>query len=372
MTNLFDPLTLRGLTLKNRIGVSPMCQYSCNNDGKPTEWHLTHLVTRAMGGAGLTMVEASAVTPEGRIAPGDVGIWGAQHIGPHEVLTKAIKRAGSVPAIQIAHAGRKGSRGPGWVSAPATPGWEALGPSAVAFGHYATPRAMTEADILATIAAFAAAAKRSVAAGYELVELHAAHGYLLHEFLSPLSNQRNDTWGGDFAGRTRFVLECAKAVRAALPDSMPMAVRISHTDWVAGGWTTAESVELSGLLKALGTDLVDVSSGGLDAGQQIPLSPGYQVPGAVAVKQGAGVAVAAVGLITEAEQAQEIVASGKADLVLLGRVLLRDPYWPLHAAAKLGCAAAIDAPPQYERSWAALGKVGTRLALGEPLAALGA
>ena len=370
MTHLFDPLTLRGVTLKNRIGVSPMCMYCCNGDGKPTEWHMMHLVPRAMGGAGLTMVEASAVTPEGRIAPGDVGIWGAQHIGPHAKLAAAIKRVGSVPAIQIAHAGRKASRGAGWLSAPAEPGWTALAPSAVAFGNYATPQAMSEADILATIAAFAAATKRSVAAGYELVELHAAHGYLLHEFLSPLSNQRNDGWGGDFAGRTRMVVECAKAVRAALPDNLPMSVRISHTDWVEGGWSTAESVELCKLLKAAGADIIDVSSGGLDAGQKIPLGPGYQVPGAEAVKQGAGIPVAAVGLITEPEQAQEIIASGKADLILLARVLLRDPYWPLRAAATLGRTEAITAPPQYERGWAALGKVGTRFEVGEPLEAL--
>ena len=370
MTHLFDPLTLRGLTLKNRIGVSPMCMYCCNGDGKPTEWHMMHLVPRAMGGAGLTMVEASAVTPEGRIAPGDVGIWGAQHIGPHAKLAAAIKRVGSVPAIQIAHAGRKGARGPGWVHAPADKPWTALAPSAAAFGDYATPQAMSEGDIAATIAAFAAAAKRSVAAGYELVELHAAHGYLLHEFLSPLSNQRNDSWGGDFAGRTRFVLECAKAVRAALPDAMPMSVRISHTDWVDGGWTTEESVQLSALLKVAGADIIDVSSGGLDARQKIPLGPGYQVPGAIAVRQGAGLPVAAVGLITEPAQAQEIIETGKADLILLARVLLRDPYWPLRAAVALGRPEAISAPPQYERGWAALGKVGMNPAMGAPLEAL--
>ena len=370
MTHLFDPLTLRGVTLKNRIGVSPMCQYSCNDDGKPTEWHLIHLVPRAMGGAGLTIVEASAVTAEGRIAPGDVGIWGAQHIAPHEVLASAIRRVGSVPGIQLAHAGRKASRGPGWVNAPAEPSWEALAPSAVAFGNYATPRAMSEADIAATISAFGAAAKRSIAAGYRFVELHAAHGYLLHEFLSPLSNQRNDAWGGDFAGRSRLVVECAKAVRANLPDEVPFSVRISYTDWVAGGWTTAESVELCKLLKAAGADIIDVSSGGLDAGQQIPLGPGYQVPGAVAVRQGADMPVAAVGLITEPAQAQEIIESGKADLILLARVLLRDPYWPLRAAAALGRLESIEAPPQYERSWSALGKVGMRVELGAPLAAL--
>lgn len=370
MPDLFAPLTLRGVTLRNRIGVSPMCQYCCNDDGKPTQWHLVHLVPRAMGGAGLTIVEASAVTPEGRIAQGDVGIWGAQHIGPHEQLATAIARAGSVPGIQLAHAGRKAARGPGWVHAPAEKPWTALAPSAVAFGDYATPAAMSEAEIAATIAAFGAAAKRAIVAGYRFVELHAAHGYLLHQFLSPLSNQRNDAWGGDFAGRTRMVLECARAVRAALPDETPLSVRISHTDWVEGGWDTAQSVELARALKALGADIIDVSSGGLDAGQKIALGPGYQVPGAVAVRQGAEIAVAAVGLITEPAQANAIITEGKADLILLARALLRDPYWPYRAAAALGRTEAIAAAPQYERGWSALGKVGVNPALGAPLEAL--
>ena len=370
MTDLFAPLTLRGVTLRNRIGVSPMCQYCCNGDGKPTDWHLQHLLSRAAGGAGLVIAEASAVTAEGRIAPGDLGIWEDAQLPGHTRLAHGIAALGSVPGIQIAHAGRKASRGPGWVHAPAEPGWTALAPSAEAFGDYATPRAMTEADILGTIAAFAAAARRSIAAGYRFIELHAAHGYLLHEFLSPISNRRNDAWGGDFAGRTRIVLEATRAVRAAMPDDVPLSVRISHTDWVEGGWTTEESVELSRRLKALGVDLVDVSSGGLDAGQKIPLGPGYQVPGAEAVKHGAGVAVAAVGLITEPEQAQAILAEGKADLILLARVLLRDPYWPMNAAAKLGRLETLATAPQYERGWAALGKVVRQDSIGAPLPAL--
>jgi len=370
MTDLFAPLTLRGVTLKNRIGVSPMCQYCCNGDGRPTEWHLQHLLSRAVGGAGLVIAEASAVTPEGRIAPGDLGIWGEEHIPGHTRLAHGIAAMGSVPGIQLAHAGRKASRLAGWEHGPAEPGWVAIAPSAEAFGDYATPRAMTEAEILSTIAAFAAAARRAITAGYRFIELHAAHGYLLHEFLSPISNRRNDAWGGDFDGRARFVLEATKAVRAAIPDDVPLSVRVSHTDWVEGGWTTAETVELSKRLKALGVDLVDVSSGGLDAGQKIPLGPGYQVPGAVAVKEGAGVAVAAVGMITEPEQAQAILAEGKADLILLARVLLRDPYWPLHAAAKLGRLEALQAAPQYERGWAALGKMPRNGMVGDPLPAL--
>ena len=370
MADLFSPLTLRGVTLPNRIGVSPMCQYCCDDDGKPTEWHLVHLVPRAMGGAGLTIVEATAVTPEGRISPGDVGLWGAQHIGPHARLVEAIARTGSVPGIQLGHAGRKAARGPGWVHAPAEKPWTAIAPSALAFGDYAAPQAMSEADIAATIAAFGAATRRAVAAGYRFVELHAAHGYLLHQFLSPLSNQRNDAWGGDFAGRARFVLECARAMRAALPDDVPMSVRISHTDWVEGGWDTGQSIELAKLLKAAGADIIDVSSGGLDPRQKIALGPGYQVPGAVAVREGAQVPVAAVGLITEPEQANTIVTEGQADLVLLARVLLRDPYWPLRAAAALGRAEAIKAAPQYERGWNVLGKVGMLAALGNPLEAL--
>ncbi|WP_149539807.1 NADH:flavin oxidoreductase/NADH oxidase [Siccirubricoccus phaeus] len=357
MTDLFEPLVLRGVTLKNRIGVSPMCMYSCGPDGMPTEWHLAHLVARAVGGAAVTFTEAAAVAPEGRISPADLGIWSDAHLPGHQRLTAAIAAAGSVPGIQLAHAGRKASRKAPWEDGPAEPGWTTLAPSAVAFGDYAVPRAMSEADIEQAIADFAAAAKRSIAAGYRIIELHAAHGYLLHQFLSPLSNQRNDGWGGDLNGRARLVEEVVKAVRAAIPDEVPLVIRVSHTDWVEGGWDTAETVQLAARVKALGVDMVDVSSGGLDHRQKIVLGPGYQVPGAVAVKDGAKIPVAAVGLITEPAQAQAILAEGKADLILLARVLLRDPYWPLHAAEALGRPEAIPTPPQYERGWATFGRM---------------
>jgi 2,4-dienoyl-CoA reductase-like NADH-dependent reductase (Old Yellow Enzyme family) len=371
MTDLFSPLTLRGVTLRNRIGVSPMCMYSCAEDGLPTDWHMAHLVSRAVGGAGMTMVEASAVVPEGRITPRDVGIWSDAHTAPHARLAAAIAAMGSVPAVQIAHAGRKASRSRPWdAPAPAENGWQIVGPSAAAFGDFLTPRALSETEIAATIAAFAAAAKRSVAAGYKLIEIHGAHGYLIHQFLSPLSNQRNDGWGGDFEGRTKLAREVVKAVRAAIPDDLALAIRISHTDWVEGGWNTEESIRLAKLLKGLGVDIVDVSSGGLDAGQKIPMGPGYQVPGAGAVKSGADVPVMAVGLITEPAQAQAILDEGKADLILLARAFLRDPYWTLNAAVALGRTEALAIPPQYDRSWSTPARLKLDQKIGEPLPAL--
>ncbi len=370
MTDLFSPLTLRGVTLRNRIGVSPMCQYCAGEDGKPTDWHMAHLVSRAVAGPGMVMTEAAAVTPEGRISPGDLGIWSDDHLAGHTRLVTAMAAMGTVPAIQLAHAGRKGSRLPAWEAGPAVPGWDALGPSAAAFQGYATPRAMSEAEILGTIQAFADAALRSVKAGYKLIELHAAHGYLVHQFLSPISNQRNDSWGGDFEGRTRLLRDITRATRAVIPDELPLAVRISHTDWVEGGWNTAESVMLAERLKALGVDIVDVSSGGLDAGQKIPLGPGYQVPGAEAVKQGAGIPVMAVGLITEPAQAQAILDAGQADLILLARAFLRDPYWVLNAAVALGRIEALQIPPQYDRAWGSMAKFKINPAIGLPLAAL--
>ncbi|PWC26895.1 NADH:flavin oxidoreductase/NADH oxidase [Teichococcus aestuarii] len=372
MTDLFEPLTLRGVTLRNRIGVSPMCQYSCAPDGMPTEWHLAHLHARAIGGAGLVIAEATGVSPEARITPADLGLWSDAHIPGHARLTAAIAAAGSVPGIQIAHAGRKASSSPPWVGGVAGDdqhGWEPLAPSAVAFPGLRMPRAMTEADIAQVIADFAATARRSVAAGYRFIEIHAAHGYLLHQFLSPLSNQRNDGWGGDFAGRTRLTREVVAAVRAAIPEEMPLAIRFSHTDWTEGGWTTEETVELSRQVKAQGIDLIDVSSGAL-VPAQIPVGPGYQVPGAAAVRAGAEIPVAAVGMITEPQQAQEILAEGKADLILLARALLRDPYWPLHAAAALGRTEALRIPPQYDRAWGALGKMPMDSAIAEPMPAL--
>lgn len=367
MTHLFSPWTLRGVTFRNRVGVSPMCQYCCAEDGLPTQWHLAHLVSRAVAGPGMVMTEAAAVTPEGRISPGDMGIWSDAHLPAHTRLAGAIAAAGSVPAIQLAHAGRKASRLPAWDSGPAVPGWETLAPSAVAFGNYAMPRAMAEADILSTLEAFVAAARRAVAAGYRMIEIHAAHGYLLHNFLSPLSNRRNDGWGGDFLGRTRLLREVAAATRAAIPDDMPLAVRISHTDWVDGGWTTEESVALSRHLKAAGVDVVDVSSGGLDPRQIIPLGPGYQVPGAAAVRSGADLPVMAVGLLTDAVQAETVLAEGKADMILLARAFLRDPYWVLNAAVTLGETASLSVPPQYERGWGGLGPMRINRAVGVPM-----
>ncbi|HYI82370.1 MAG TPA: NADH:flavin oxidoreductase/NADH oxidase [Acetobacteraceae bacterium] len=371
MTDLFSPFELRGVRLRNRIGVAPMCQYCCAEDGVPTDWHFAHLVSRAVGGAGLVFTEAAAVTAEGRISPADLGIWSDAQLPAHRRLASAIAAAGAVPGIQLAHAGRKASRRAPWEEGPALPGWVPVGPSALAFGDYAEPRAMGEADIAATVRAFADGARRAVASGYRVVELHAAHGYLLHQFLSPLSNRRNDAWGGDLDGRTRLPLEVVQAVRAVLPSEAPLAIRVSHTDWVEGGWTTEETVELSRRMKALGVDLVDVSSGGLDPRQRIALSPGYQVPGAEAVRHGAGVAVAAVGLITEPEQAQAILSEGKADMVLLAREMLRDPYWPLRAAAALGRTEALPVPPQYERGWNTLGRVVREDAIARPMRALG-
>jgi 2,4-dienoyl-CoA reductase-like NADH-dependent reductase (Old Yellow Enzyme family) len=371
MTHLFDPLTLRGVTLANRIGISPMCQYCAGEDGRPTDWHLAHLLQRAIGGAALVMAEATAVTADGRITPGDLGLWEDGQIAAHARIAAAIAHAGAVPAIQIGHAGRKGSRLPAWFDGPADPGWEIRSASDLPMGDFAAPTPMTEEEVEAMPALFAATARRAVAAGYRVIEIHGAHGYLLHQFLSPLCNRRNDRWGGDFAGRTRLTLEVVRAVRAAVPEEMPLALRVSHTDWVEGGWTTEETVELARLAKAAGVDVVDVSSGGIDpARQRIPIGPGYQVPGAVAVREGAGVAVAAVGLITEPEQAQAIVAEGKADLILLARAVLRDPYWPMRAAAALGRVEAVKGPPQYDRAWSAIARFGMRHGTGEPMGSL--
>ena len=371
MTNLFEPLTLRGVTFTNRIGISPMFQYCCDDDGMPTDWHLAHLLQRALGGAAMVMAEATAITKEGRITPGDLGLWEDAQIPGHTRLARAIAQAGAVPAIQIGHAGRKGSRLAGWLNGPANPSWETRSASDIATADFAPPRAMTEEEVAAIPGLFAATALRAVAAGYRLIELHGAHGYLLHQFLSPISNRRNDGWGGDFEGRARLTLETVKAVRAAIPEAMPLALRVSHTDWIEGGWTTAESVELARRAKALGVDLMDVSSGGIEpTRQKIPVGPGYQVPGAEAVREGAGIAVASVGMITEPEQAQAIIAGGKADMVLLARVVLRDPYWPIRAAAALGRAEAVKAPPQYERGWNAIAKLRMRMETAEPMGSL--
>jgi 2,4-dienoyl-CoA reductase-like NADH-dependent reductase (Old Yellow Enzyme family) len=329
-----------------------MCEYSCV-DGVANDWHLVHLGSRAVGGAGLVLTEAAAVSPEGRISPEDLGIWSDAHVEPLARITRFVRSQGAYAGIQLAHAGRKASTqapfiGQGRVEV-ADGGWEPVAPSAIAFSpDYHTPRAMTGDDISHAVTEFAAAAQRALTAGFEVLELHAAHGYLAHEFLSPLSNQRDDAYGGSFANRVRFVLQLAAAVRRVWPERLPLLVRISATDWAEGGWTLDESVELSSLLKREGVDLIDCSSGGMVPHAEIPLGPGYQVPFAERIRREAEIATGAVGMITTAAQADQIVRDGQADMVLLARELLRDPYWPLHAAAELGVTA--EWPPQYLRA----------------------
>lgn len=350
MSKLFSPLRLRGLEFKNRIFVSPMCQYSAT-DGLADDWHLVHLGSRAVGGAALVMTEAVAVSPEGRISPWDLGLWNEAQAEALARIARFIKAQGAVPAVQLAHAGRKAAceapwRGGGPV---AEGGWEPLAPSALPFSErHPRPQAMSEAQIEQLVTDFAKAAERALAAGFEVVELHMAHGYLLHEFLSPLSNRREDAYGGDLENRARLPLAVARAVRELWPETLPVFVRISATDWVEGGWDLEQSVQLAHWLKALGVDLIDCSSGGLVPDARIPAGPGYQTPFATRIREATGLATGAVGLITEPEQAEQIVATGLADAVFLARVLLRDPYWPLHAARRLG--AEIAWPPQYERA----------------------
>jgi len=352
--NLFDPLTQRGVTLRNRIVVSPMCEYSAV-DGLPGDWHLVHLGSRAVGGAGAVIAEATAVLPEGRISPADVGLWNDAQVQAWRRITAFVRAQGAVPGVQLAHAGRKASTAAPWIGraavAPADGGWRnVMAPSALPFNDdYPQPVALDEAGIAAVIAAFRDAAARALEAGFELVELHAAHGYLLHQFLSPLSNLRDDAWGGSFDNRIRLVLETIRAVREVWPERLPLWLRISATDWAEGGWDAAQSVELARQVGALGVDLVDVSTGGLVPHVNIPLGPGYQVPFAEQLRREAGIATGAVGLITTAEQAQAIVAEGKADAVLIAREFLRDPYFPYHAAKALGVEFAT--PPQYLRAW---------------------
>ena len=351
MSRLFEPLTLRGTTFRNRAWVAAMCQYS-STDGLPADWHLVHLGGLARGGAGLVITEATAVTADGRISPADAGIWNDEQAHAYERITAFIKAQGSVPGIQLAHAGRKASTQRPWDGsgsvASADGGWQSVAPSAVAFGHYAAPRELTVAEIEATVRDFADAARRADAAGFEVAEIHAAHGYLIHQFLSPLSNLRVDGYGGDFEGRTRFLLEVTEAVREVWPADKPLFVRFSATDWVEGGWTVDETVELSKQVGLLGVDLIDVSSGGLDPRQEIPVGPGYQVPLARRVREGSGLPVGAVGLITEAQQAEQVLVDESADVVLLARAFLRDPHWPLSAARELGDD--VTWPQQYARA----------------------
>ena len=359
MSQLFSPLTLRELTFKNRIFVSPMCQYSCV-DGLPNDWHMVHLGSRAVGGAALVMTEAASVTAAGRISPEDAGIWNDAQMHAWAPIAAFIKNQGAVPGIQLSHAGRKAStfapwRGHGKV-AEEQGGWPVLGPSGVAFSdNYPQPHEMTAADIRANIDAFAEAAKRSWQAGFEVPEIHAAHGYLAHEFLSPLSNLRQDEYGGSLENRMRFPLALCAAVRETWPKHLPVFLRISASDWKEGGWDIHQSIEFCKRAKALGIDLIDVSSGGNVADAKMTIRPGYQVPFARAIREGANMPTGAVGLITEPVQAEQIVGdggvNGDADCVFLARALLRDPYWPIHAAHQLGAGVATAMwPNQYKRA----------------------
>ncbi|GAA3460808.1 NADH:flavin oxidoreductase/NADH oxidase [Saccharothrix longispora] len=354
MSQLFSPLTLRSVTLPNRIAVSPMCQYSAR-DGLPNEWHLVHLGSRAVGGAGLVLTEATAVQAVGRISPEDTGLWSDAHTAAWRPIVEFIRANGAVAGVQLAHAGRKASTYAPFAErrggvADADGGWTPVAPSAEAFHEsYRRPEALDADGIAQVVADFAAAARRAVEAGFQVVEVHAAHGYLLHEFLSPLSNHRADAYGGPLENRTRLTREVTAAVREAVGQDVPVLVRISATDWVEGGWTAEDSVVLARDLAALGADLVDVSTGGNVPRADIPTGPGYQVPFAETVRRKADVPTGAVGLITDARQAEQVLADGSADLVLLARELLRDPYWPLHAARQLGVRT--NPPRQYARAF---------------------
>jgi len=349
---LFEPLALRSVTLPNRIMMSPMCQYS-SDDGTPTDWHLVHLGSRAVGGAGLVMVEATAVERRGRISPGDSGLYDDKHVEPLARIVRFIREQGVVAGIQLAHAGRKASVHAPWLGGkplqPAEGAWETVSASAVPFdAGWHTPRALSRAEIRDVVGAWVAAAQRALAAGFQVVEIHLAHGYLAHQFYSPYANRRDDEYGGSFDNRVRFALEIARAVREVWPERLPLFARLSCTDWEPGYWDLEQAVELSRRLGELGVDLIDASSGGNVPNARIPLGPAYQTPFAERIRRETGLRTAAVGLITSPELAEEILANERADLIALGRALLRDPYWPLHAATALGA----DVPwhPQYERA----------------------
>ena len=349
---LFDPLELRSLKLRNRIVVSPMCQYS-SEDGFASDWHLVHLGSRAVGGAAVVFTEATAVTPEGRISPQDLGIWKDEHLPELSRVARFVASQGAVPGMQLAHAGRKGSTARPWEGgkplAPAQGGFRPVyGPSAVPFYQDLVPEPLDEAGIDRIVRAFADAAGRALQAGFRVIELHGAHGYLLHEFLSPLSNRRTDRYGGSFENRIRLALETTRAVRRAWPDKLPLFVRISASDWAEGGWDVEQSVELSRALSKEGADLIDCSSGGLVPGVQAPVGPGYQTRFAERIRREAGVKTGAVGMITSGAQADHILRTGQADVVVLARQMLRDPYWPHTAARELG--AELPWPQQYDRA----------------------
>jgi 2,4-dienoyl-CoA reductase-like NADH-dependent reductase (Old Yellow Enzyme family) len=353
MTHLFDPLAIRDITFANRVFVSPMCQYS-STDGYVNDWHFVHLGSRAVGGAGLVLTEATAVVPEGRISPQDLGIWMDDHIEPLARFVRFIHQQGSVAGMQLAHAGRKASTYRPWEGHGAVPeskgGWNNIvAPSASPFADdYPIPQALAIDGIKNIVSAFAAAARRACEAGFRVIEIHAAHGYLIHEFLSPFSNQRTDAYGGSFENRTRVLREILAAVRGSWPERAPLFVRISATDWIDGGWDIQQSVELARQLKELGTDLIDCSSGGNVPHAKIPAGPGYQTPFAQKIRREANILTAAVGMITSPIQAEHIIGTAQADAVILARELLRDTYWPLRAARELG--QPISWPVQYLRA----------------------
>ena len=353
MPLLFEPLAIRGTRIRNRVMASPMCQYSAV-DGLPQPWHLVHLGGMARGGVGLVMAEATAVVPEGRISPQDTGIWSDAHTQAWAPIVDFVHSQGAVAGLQLAHAGRKASTYRPWApqsgSVPADAGgWPTVGPSSIPFDDLVPPRTLTAEELPALVAGFADGARRAVEAGFDTVEIHGAHGYLLHQFLSPLSNDRTDGYGGSLAGRARLLLEVTEAVREVLPEDRPLLVRISATDWVEEGHDLDASIEVCRWLRDRGVDLVDVSSGGLSPQQRVSLGPGYQVPFARRIKQEAGVLTAAVGLIKEPEQAEQVLAEGSADMIAMARALLRDPQWPLRAAHELGTE--VDYwPPQLLRA----------------------
>jgi 2,4-dienoyl-CoA reductase-like NADH-dependent reductase (Old Yellow Enzyme family) len=356
-TSLFDPIELRGVRVRNRVWVSPMCQYTVEKrDGVPTEWHLVHLGSFARGGAGLVFAEASGVTPDGRISPHDTGIWSDEQVVGWRRVTEFAHSQGAVIGLQLAHAGRKASAYPEWGSGghkgtlpEAEGGWQTVSASDLAFGDYAAPRSLTVEEIADVVAAFVGGARRALDAGFDLVEIHAAHGYLIHQFLSPLSNVRDDAYGGSLENRARLLMEIVRGIRAEVGDAVPVFVRVSATDYVDGGWDEHQTATVAGWAAEAGADLFDISSGGLVTGVRIPSGPGYQVPFAESVAAGAHVRVSTVGRITEPRQAAEIVASGRVDAVMLGREMLRDPHFALRAATELGVE--LDYwPPQYLRA----------------------
>jgi 2,4-dienoyl-CoA reductase-like NADH-dependent reductase (Old Yellow Enzyme family) len=357
MTQLFEPITLRGVTIPNRIWTSPMCQYSVlDHLGVPQPWHFVHLSTFAVGGSGLVLSEATAVSPEGRISPRDTGIYTDEQRDAWKPITEFIASQGAVAGIQLAHAGRKGSSWPGWGfedragSVPAEEGgWTTVAPSPIAFDDFDVPVELDLAGIDAIVDDFRTSARRSIEAGFRLIEIHAAHGYLLHEFLSPLTNRRTDDFGGSLENRARLLLRIVEAVRAEVGDDVPLFVRFSASDWTPGGWDEQQTATVASWAEEAGADFFDISSGGIQTGIRIPLEPGYQVPFAAHVRRSAEVDVSAVGLITTPQQAADIVDSGEANAVMLGRELLRDPHFPLRAAHELGVDVNVW-PPQYERA----------------------